>query len=286
MTDTPTNVPDQPASSSQAKTTEIARTFRTGSLNPLAIAPEAAAPAAKEFALFKLGEADDVLSLIQENLGGAGIEFSSLVGVSWPTGTQLNWNIDTAEGPKAMKEFEAVILRYRDGRLLWGSSYSESSGDPPVCVSTDMKIGVGMPGGDCSVCPLAQWGSDRNDAGQPTRGKACQERRRLFMIVPWSLLPIWVSVPPTSLKPIKQYFAKLVGLGLPYYSVVSKLRLKKETNKDGTDYAELEIEMKARLQSNEIAFFRALAKEFDGAFNVQAVVPPVKPEPKPSSGGN
>lgn len=250
------------------------------------IAPPAPAnPVAKEFALFKVGEPSKVLELMMENLGNDGLNFSSLTSVTWPTaikGTPA-WQIDMADGPKAVAEVPCVILRYRDGRLFWGASFAESDGSPPACVSEDKIVGVGKPGGECAKCPLNEWGSHRRDDGTPTRGKACQERRRLFVMTPWSLLPVHFNIPPTSLKPIQQYFAKLVGLGLPYYSVMSKMRLNKAPNKDGVEYAELSIEMMARLGDDEIKVFRAINRQFDGVFATTSVVPPAPAPAKDES---
>lgn len=264
--------------------TEVTVRRSVGGLMPLAgIAPAATTPKAADFALFKAGQ-EDVIELIRENLGDNGIEFSSLTGVSWPSSNSNAFNIETAEGPKAFRDLECVVLRYRDGRVLWGSSFAESSGDPPVCISEDMRIGKGNPGGDCSKCPLSQWGSGRDTAGNPTRGKACQERRRLFVMVPWSLLPIHINVPPTSLKPLKQYFSKLIGLGLPYYSVVTKLSLVKTSNTEGTEYAELTASMSGRLTNDEIKVFRALNAQFDSAFMSQTVVPTMPTEIETKAG--
>lgn len=270
MSDTPTN--DQ-ANVDRPSPTSVSVRRTPGALMPLAgIAPAATTPKAAEFALFKAGQ-DDVMELIRENLGDNGIEFSSLTGVSWPSSQNTAFNIETAEGPKAFRDLECVILRYRDGRVMWGSSFTESTGHPPVCLSEDMRIGKGNPGGDCWQCPLSQWGSGRDTAGNPTRGKACQERRRIFVMVPWSLLPIHINVPPTSLKALRQYFSKLIGLGLPYYSVVTKLSLKKTKNSEGTDYAELTASMSGRLTNDEVHVFRALNAQFDSAFMAQSIVP-------------
>ena len=250
-----------------------------GNLMPIAgIAPPSPTDlTAKEFALFKIGDPNQVVDLMRENLGNDGLSFSSLTSVSWPSGGagKPAWMVDTAEGPKAFTELPVVILRYRDGRVLWGSKFGEKdgSGEPPVCISENKLVGVGQPGGECAVCPLNQWGSARDDAGNARRGKACQERRRLFVIAPFSLLPLHFNVPPTSIKPIQQYFAKLVGMGLPYYAVKTKMRLTTGANKDGTAYAELGCEMMGRLSDDEVRVFRAINLQFDPIFSATSVVP-------------
>jgi hypothetical protein len=48
-----------------------------------------------------------------------------------------------------------------------------------------------------------------------------------------------LSVPPTSLKSVQQYFMALLSRAIPYWGVVTKIALEKATNDDGIAYSKM-----------------------------------------------
>lgn len=109
-----------------------------------------------------------------------------------------------------------------------------------------IRTGVGNPGGKCSKCPLAQFGS----AG---RGQACAEKRILFLLLPDRVLPVAVQIPPTSVRAVKKYRLRMTTFGLPWWAVVTGMRLESKRNNDGQEYSVVALETLARLTPTEQA---------------------------------
>ena len=76
--------------------------------------------------------------------------------------------------------------------------------------------------------------------------------RMLFIVRPDSLMPVVVVLPPTSIKPARQYFLRLAGAQKPYWAVVTRLTLERTKNKDGIDFARLRPSFIRKLDDEEI----------------------------------
>jgi hypothetical protein len=195
---------------------------------------------------------------IRENLGGTQIDIFQLDRVKVPSGGGTTWEVPDllAEGGSiSTKNLEGVIIYFSDGNGYWDKPY-DGNNTPPVCVSEDGLVGISeMPGlgGDCSTCPLNQFGSEIKPDGTKGKGKACKNMRRLFMVRQGNILPLLLVVPPTSLKAIRQYFLRLAGAGVPYYGVTTKLTLTKAKSDGGIDYAEIVPALGAQLGPEEAA---------------------------------
>ena len=59
--------------------------------------------------------------------------------------------------------------------------------------------------------------------------------KQLFMLRGDSMFPEVVSLPPTSLKAIRQFFLKLTTQGIPYYQCIVRIELEKAQNAAGQD---------------------------------------------------
>jgi hypothetical protein len=167
----------------------------------------------------------DLPALLADNVGPDGVSVFDLDRVTMPSGGGLSFTVpDIDKGEKAVNEIKGIIVAYQDVRAYWQQGLDESGGGtPPDCSSDDCRLGVGEPGGQCKQCPMAQFGTASNGKGQ-----ACTQRRRLFILRENDIMPIMVSLPPTSLKPIKQYFWRLATHRYTsYYKVITKLGLAK-----------------------------------------------------------
>jgi len=174
-----------------------------------------------------------VQSAIAENVGVGGISEFDFDRIKIPAGGGLAFNVATLEGETAEKTITGVIVFARDSRGYWAKSLEESGGNaPPDCHSDDGIVGIGAAGGRCAECPLAQFGSAKKGGGQ-----ACKAIRQLFMLTGNSLLPTVLALPPTSLKPAKQYMLRLAGQGAPYWAVVTKIGLETATNSGNVKYS-------------------------------------------------
>ena len=103
---------------------------------------------------------------------------------------------DDPENPDYAPILEGVILFNHSANSYWpaGSEYDDNT--PPQCQSVDGKVGYGDPGGLCEFCANNRFGSDPNGSG-----KACKNMRMLYLLRNGEMLPIQLSLPPTSIRP-------------------------------------------------------------------------------------
>ena len=95
------------------------------------------------------------------------------------------------------------------------------------------------------VC-VSQFGSlDEGDDDELRQ--ACKQNRQLFLLDPEDMMPKVVQLPPTSLKPAKQFLTRLISKAAPYWSVVVEIGLEKATSNGGQDYAKATFKVVKRL---------------------------------------
>ena len=158
-----------------------------------------------------------------------------------PTGGGLHFLVPTLEGEVPAESIEGVIVHFTKPRVYWAEAFGSGGGStPPDCSSHDGVHGVGNPGGACSECPMARFGTATNQDGSQGAGQACAQKNNLFVLRKNDILPIVVVGPPTSLKNIRQYLLRLASNQQRFYGVVTKLKLTKTTSKGGIEYAQIE----------------------------------------------
>lgn len=165
---------------------------------------------------------------IAEEMGGDLPEYPR---VKVPAGGAVAFEMpgDDPSNPEYVKEITGVIVWHHKSNAYWDRDAEDDA--PPVCVSLDGINGAGIPGGYCDICPCNQFGS-----GEGGRGKACKNMYRLYILTEDSLLPLVLTLPPTSLSAWKSYRTLLITKGLKACSVVTKITLnRKESN--GNAYA-------------------------------------------------
>lgn len=197
--------------------------------------------------------------IVKENLGGGNIQVTDLPRVKFPSGGGIAWEIPTLDGYDTAKELTGVVVYQQVMRRYWAHALDEGGGgSPPDCQSPDGITGYGKPGGDCASCPLNEFGSD----GQG-RGKACKEVKGVFLLQENSMLPTFISVPATSLKPLRQFMLALANRSLRYYDVEVGLSLEKAQNATGITYALLKPRMVRELDEGERQVIRAYKGELE-----------------------
>jgi hypothetical protein len=167
------------------------------------------------------------------------------------------WLIPGLEGDLTAPAIEGVVVAARDTRAYYASK--DAGNVPPDCSSLDSVNGTGKPGGACAACPLAQWGSGENEA------QACKQVKQLFMLRGTSMLPEVVSLPPTSLKAIRQFFLKLATQGIQYHHCILRIELEKAQNPQGKTYGKAVMKYVRKLGPEEIVRaeeLRAFAEGF------------------------
>ena len=114
-----------------------------------------------------------------------------------PGGGVLQFELpgEDPENPDYVQTLEGVILFNHSANSYWpaGSEYDDNT--PPQCQSVDGKVGYGDPGGICEACDYNKFGSD------PNGGKACKNMRVLYLLRSGEMMPIQLSLPPTSIRP-------------------------------------------------------------------------------------
>lgn len=174
------------------------------------------------------GDPTKLLDALRENMGGEKLTEFDLERVKMPSGGGAFWEVPSIDGPQALKEIEGVVVLTKNVRAYWPVAMEEGTGsDPPQCSSADGIIGVGDPGGHCEACPFAQFGSHRDG-----RGQACKQMRQLFLLTESSMLPMVLTLSPTSLAAARKYFMRLASATPPryYWETTTKVSLEEATS--------------------------------------------------------
>ena len=216
---------------------------------------------ATDYAVMK--QSAKVQEVLRANLGGDKINQFDLDKITVPSGGGSAWEVPSLAGVETLNEIEGIIVGWKPVRSLYLTEYSGGS-EPPDCSSDDGITGFGDPLGKgmeerraCAECPMNQWGSDTKG-----NGKRCAERRLLFVLRRNDQIPIMVVCPPTSLKNCKSYFLRLTQNNVPFYGVVTGLKLEKDKSQTGITYSKITFTAKGALAEDDVAVFRDYAEFF------------------------
>jgi hypothetical protein len=177
-----------------------------------------------------------------------------------PVNGEALWKIPTLEGHQTAQSIEGVVVFARDTRAYYPGK--DITNQPPDCSSMDgitgiAKAGVNL-GGECRKCPMAQWESAPDSGAQ-----ACKQSKQLFILRGSSMFLEVVSLPPTSLKAVRQFFLKLVTQGVQYHQCILRIDLKESTNAQHQKYGTAVLNFVRKLSAEEVARaveFRKLAE--------------------------
>ena len=193
---------------------------------------------------------------LAEDMDGLQMSFPR---IKIPAGGALQFEIpsDDPESPDYAKNLVGVILFNHPNNAYWpeGSEYDDSA--TPLCSSVDAKQGIGEPGGSCISCALNQFGSAAEG-----NGKACKNMRVLYLLRSGEFMPLQVTLPPTSLKPFREFMNQsfMLRRRATYGSVV-QIGLKKMSNgKD--DYSVATFRRLYDFSGEELAQIRQFADGF------------------------
>lgn len=185
--------------------------------------------------------------IVRENIGDRGIGTFDIDRIKVAPGGIGQFIVPSLEGDKTENIVDGVVIAWRDPRAYWHVAFDQSGGgSPPDCRADDGYNGVGTPGGDCSKCPFAAFGSAQRN-GKEAPGQACKQMRFMFIMRKDSLLPTLIVAPPTSIAPVRKYFLRLASNAVPYYGVATRFKLIKAKSVDGIQYSQIECEMLERL---------------------------------------
>lgn len=159
------------------------------------------------------------------------------------------------EDTESATELVGVILYHHPVNAYWKDKFGGGN-EQPDCSSFDGKQGVIRETGttcDCATCRYNQFGSDGN-------GKACKNAHRIYMLREGNPVPLVLSLPPTSLKYLRDYISKKILLkGMRCYHAVTKITLKKEKSAANITYSRAAFSFVNKLTPEQITAAETMA---------------------------
>ena len=219
---------------------------------------KAVAVAAKEEkALVEYGaESANLAQMLAEEMDGLSLTFDR---IKIPAGGGLAYEVpsDDVNNPDTVKEFKAVILYHHPVHTYYKEKYTGGN-TPPDCGSMDGKTGIDADGvvNACKECEFGEFGSGDNGVG-----KACKQKRRLYILRAGEALPNILSLPTGSLGGFSKYVMRLLSKGKKPGMVVTKFALKKEQNSGGINYSQAVLSVDRHLSDDEAAGLLSLSEQ-------------------------
>jgi hypothetical protein len=192
----------------------------------------------------------DFAAMVSEETEGLDLSFDK---IKIPSAGSTVFEVPGEEDDTdTVKEFSAVILHNHTLNCYYKTKYTGGN-NPPDCGSFDGIMGEGDPGGECKSCPFNQFGSAPPDvAGEENgKGKACKNRRRIYVLRENEIFPLLLSLPTGSLKEFTKYIKKLLSKGKRANMVVTRFTLKKATSSGGVVYSQAQFTVDRPLSPQE-----------------------------------
>jgi len=187
----------------------------------------------KEENALAFGGAVNLGEVFAEELDGLTPSFER---IKIPAGGGLAYEVpgEDPDSPDSVKEFKAVILYHHPINCYYEEEYTGGN-NPPDCGSMDGKVGIEAETGmvkSCADCEFNKFGSAKNG------GKACKQKRRIYLLREGEALPTILSLPTGSLGEFSKYVMRLLSKGKKTNGVVTKFTLKKAQNSGGINYSQ------------------------------------------------
>ena len=175
---------------------------------------------------------------IAEELDGLdGFRFDE---VKIPSGGSLAFELpsDDPDNPETATSITGIIAYHHSANARWEGNYTgDADSNAPVCISYDGVLGFNNGTcTECKECPFNQFGSDESGVG-----KACKNMKRVYILRSGELLPLVLVLPPTSIRPFREYLGRLVKRGKKPSGVITKITLKKEKSQSGIIYSRVAL---------------------------------------------
>jgi hypothetical protein len=200
--------------------------------------------------------------LIAEELKGLNLTFER---IRIPAGGGLAFEVpsDNPDSPDTVKEFRAVILHQHDVHVYYRDKYTGGN-TPPDCASNDGEIGRTHDGEikTCNGCPLNSF----NTAAEG-EGKACKQKRELYILRAGESLPIIITLPNGSLAEFTRYITRLASKDKAPKDVVTKFSLRKAQNKSGIIFSQAVLTLDRDLTPAEAAVIDPFAEQIKALAN-------------------
>jgi hypothetical protein len=202
----------------------------------------------------------DFAAMVSEETEGLDLSFDK---IKIPSAGSTVFEVPGEEDDTdTVKEFSAVILHHHTLNAYYKTKYTGGN-NPPDCGSFDGITGEGDPGGDCKSCPYNQFGSAPPEiTGEENgKGKACKNRRRIYVLREGEVFPLLLSLPTGSLKEFTKYIKKLLSKGKRANMVVTRFKLQKATSSGGVVYSQAQFTVDRALTSEEYALISTMTEQ-------------------------
>ena len=196
-------------------------------------------------------------------------------------GRQFRFKKDGEETSLSMGQPLKVVVLLADplkgcGKSFYQEAYSSDSDDSPDCSSSNGIVPdswVDDPQcSSCAQCPNSEWGSAVDSNGNPGKGKACSDVKRLFVVPPNAPTGDMyiLQVPPASLKALSNYGRSLAKHRIPVEAVVTEVQFV------DSEFPQVEFKFAAFLPetSAKIAMDRSKSDEMTAITNQSAYALP------------
>ena len=201
----------------------------------------------------------DFNSSIAEELDGLDLTFDR---IKIPAGGNITFEVPGSDAeslcgsePEPVKEFSAVILYHHP--LFWYYKTKYTGGNnPPDCSSIDGKLGHGDPGGECGNCPLNQY-----ESAEEGKGKACKNRRLLYVLREGEVFPLMLSLPVGSIKEFTNFLKRALSKGYKSNGIVTRFSLKKATSSGGVVYSQAQFSIDRVLSPEERTLIQNMTEQ-------------------------
>lgn len=221
-----------------------------------------------------LSRSANIAELYEVNLGGQPISEFGLDHVGVPAGGGRSFVVPSIDGETEEREIVGIPIYMRRTRAYWSSAFAGGA-DPPDCSSVDFQRGQGAygggselnPSGICADCPMSRFGSKIGPDGQPTKAPACQARFPIFIMRHDDVVPIVLTLPPTSTVVWQQFAQRLKQ---PFFEYEVKFGLELTSSGGGIDYARVVITRAGNLDADSIAAVRLVRDQMSSALDAAA----------------
>ena len=124
------------------------------------------------------------------------------------------------------EKFTAIILRDIPVNAYYKTPYDPDNPSLPDCSSfggLKPDASVEHPvSKTCAACPMNKYNTAVGKDGEPGKGKACANNRRLVLKAPGVDMPALISLAPTSRKALDGYLKRLTASKIPVFAVVTE----------------------------------------------------------------
>jgi len=184
-----------------------------------------------------------------------------------------------------LKKYEEMDVHIIAAKIT-RAAYTNREQKAPSCVSTDgghtgtlhPEFGqlLEITGKDCDICPLNQWGTGKDENGNPTRGKFCKERRNLLAMSPDFTDPLIVSLSPMSIGKWDAYASGLTQLKPPSAYITQMTRIGVEVVTDaGREFGTATFAAIGALSTDAVRQAIELRKQYQNVIGGIVVAEPV-----------